>query len=144
MRLRGKNNVRVNDCSLRYCYLHCYPMASIRKHPKSKYWFACITLPDGRQTQRSTKQTDAKKAAAFAEKLEAAGRAKLSEKQARKIVSEIFEMMNGEKLPGSTAREFFTKWATNKKRETAEATGRDTPKSFNNSSEQSAKKLSRT
>ncbi|MEY2485476.1 MAG: hypothetical protein QOH39_1124 [Verrucomicrobiota bacterium] len=99
-------------------------MASIRKHPKSKYWYACITLPDGRQTQRSTKQTDMKKARGFAEKLEAAGRAKLSEKQARKIVSEIFEMMNGEKLPGSSAREFFTKWAANKKRETAEATGR--------------------
>ena len=37
-------------------------MASIRKHPKSPFWFACITLPDGRQTQRSTKLTDAKKA----------------------------------------------------------------------------------
>jgi integrase len=99
-------------------------MASIRKHPKSKYWFACITLPNGRQTQRSTKQTDAKKARAFADKLEAAGRAKLTEKQARKIVAEIFEMVNGEKLPGSTSRDFFAKWAANKKRETAEATGR--------------------
>lgn len=99
-------------------------MASIRKHPKSKFWFACITLPDGRQTQRSTKQTDAKKARAFAEKIEAAGRGKLTERQARKIVSEIFEMVNGEKLPGSTVRNFLSKWAANKKRETAEATGR--------------------
>jgi integrase len=99
-------------------------VASIRKHPKSKYWFACITLPNGRQTQRSTKQTDPKKARAFADKLEAAGRAKLSEKQARKIVSEIFEMMNNEKLPGSTLRDYLTKWSANKKRETAEATGR--------------------
>ena len=99
-------------------------MASIRKHPKSKYWFACITLPDGRQTQRSTKQTNARAAQVFAEKLEIAGRAKLTEKQARKIVAEIFEMVNGEKLPGSTSRDFFTKWAANKKRETAEATGK--------------------
>ena len=33
-------------------------------------------------------------------------------------------MVNGEKLPGSTAHDFLTKWAANKKRETAEATGR--------------------
>jgi integrase len=99
-------------------------MASIRKQPKSKYWFACITLPDGRQTQRSTKLTDPKKARVFADKLEAAGRGKIAEKQARKIIAEIYEMVNGETLPGSTARDFFTKWIENKKRETAESTAR--------------------
>ncbi len=30
-------------------------MASIREHPLSGYWIACLTLPDGRRTQRSTK-----------------------------------------------------------------------------------------
>lgn len=99
-------------------------MASIRKHPKSPFWFACITLPDGRQTQRSTKQTDPKRALKFAQKLEEAGRAKLTEKQARKIIGEIYQMVNGEILPGSTARDFFIKWAINKKRETAESTAR--------------------
>lgn len=97
-------------------------MASIRKHPKSKYWYACITLPDGRQTQRSTKQTNAKAALAIADKLEAATRAKLTEKQARKIVAEIFEMVNGDRLAGSTARDFFAQWAANKARETMEST----------------------
>lgn len=29
-------------------------MASLRQHPRSPYWFACFTLPDGRRTQRST------------------------------------------------------------------------------------------
>jgi hypothetical protein len=87
-------------------------MASIRKQPRSRYWFACITLPDGRQTQRSTKLTDAKKARVFAEKLEAAGKSKLNssgkltEIAARKIVAEIFEMVNGDALPGSTAHDF--------------------------------------
>jgi integrase len=114
-------------------------MASIRNHPKSKFWFACITLPDGRQTQRSTKLTDAKKALEFAKKLEAAGgdrraaergqgrnrrTAKLTEKQARKIIAEIYKMVNGEDLPGSTARDFFVKWVENKKRETAPSTAR--------------------
>jgi integrase-like protein len=99
-------------------------MASIRKHPKSPFWFACITLPDGRQTQRSTKLTDRKKAQQFAEKLEEAGRGKLVEKQARKIIAEIYQMVNRDTMPGSKARDFFTKWAENKRRETAESTAR--------------------
>ena len=99
-------------------------MASLRKHPKSPFWFACITLPDGRQTQRSTKLTDRKKAQQFADKLEEAGRGKLAEKQARKILAEIYQIVNHDALPGSKARDFFTKWAENKKRETAESTAR--------------------
>lgn len=99
-------------------------MASIRKHPKSPFWFACFTLPDGRQTQRSTKLTDPKKARRFAEKLEEAIRApKLVERQARRIIAEIYRLKNGgENLPGSTARNFLAKWVENKTRETAEST----------------------
>ena len=99
-------------------------MASIRKHPKSPFWFACITLPDGKQTQRSTKLTDRKQAQQFAEKLEEAGRGKLAEKQARKIIAELYQIVNRDALPGSKTRDFFTKWIENKKRETAESTAR--------------------
>ncbi|MEO6785909.1 MAG: hypothetical protein ABI318_07220, partial [Chthoniobacteraceae bacterium] len=43
-------------------------MPTLWKHPESKYWFAKITLPDGRRTSRTTKQTDRRAAlqAAFA------------------------------------------------------------------------------
>jgi integrase len=99
-------------------------MASIRRHPRSPFWFACITLPNGQQTQRSTKLTDRNKAMKFAQQLEEAGRGKLVEKQARKIIAQIFQMVNGESLPGSAARDFFVKWAENKTRETAEKTAR--------------------
>jgi integrase len=101
-------------------------MASIRRHPKSRYFHACITLPDGRQTQRSTKLTDAKKALKFAEKVEEAIRApKLMERQARKIIGEIYRLKNdGENLPGATTRDFLEKWIANKARETAESTAR--------------------
>jgi integrase len=101
-------------------------MASLRKHPKSKFWFACITLPDGRQTQRSTKLIDRKKALRFAEKIEEAGRgAKLVERQARKIIAEIYRLKNdGQRLPGSTARDFLGSWIANKERETAQSTAR--------------------
>lgn len=99
-------------------------MASIRRHPKSRYWFACITLPNGKQTQRSTKQTDAKKARQVAEKLESAGQGKLTEKQARKIIGEIYQLVNSEPMPGTAATDYFGKWTANKIRETADATGR--------------------
>jgi integrase len=41
-------------------------MASIRKHAKSRYWYACITLPDGRLKQFTTGLTDAAEARAVA------------------------------------------------------------------------------
>jgi integrase len=101
-------------------------MASIRKHPESKFWHACITLPDGRQTQRSTKLTDPRKALKFAEAIEDAGRgAKLVERQARNIIAELFALKNGgATLPGSTVRDFFSRWIANKVRECAASTAR--------------------
>ena len=45
-------------------------MASLRRFPRSPYWFACFTLPDGRRTQQSTKSTDRKEAQRIANKFE--------------------------------------------------------------------------
>jgi integrase len=48
----------------------------------------------------------------------------LTDIQARKVLSEIYALHNqGEKLPGSSVREFLQSWTANKVRETAEATG---------------------
>jgi DNA-binding NarL/FixJ family response regulator len=41
-------------------------MASLWKHPKSKYWTACYTNKDGKQVKRSTKQTRRGQAGAIA------------------------------------------------------------------------------
>ena len=100
-------------------------MASIHRHPNSKYWYCTIGAPGHGQLQRSTKHTDRRKALEFAQRLETAARADtLTESQARKILAEIYEIKNaGDKLPGSTVRDFFNSWATNKKRETADSTG---------------------
>ena len=48
-------------------------MASIRKDPrgKSPYWHACLTLPDGRRTQRTTRSTNRQEAQRIANKMEA-------------------------------------------------------------------------
>jgi hypothetical protein len=47
-------------------------MASLRKSPKSPYYIACITLADGKRTQKSTKSTDRKKAQRIADLMEEA------------------------------------------------------------------------
>jgi integrase len=100
-------------------------LASIHRHPNSKFWYCCINIPGHGQLQRTTKQTDRRKAYEFAQKLESATRGNaLTDIQARKILAEIYAIRNpGEKLPGSSAQEFFKSWFSNKIRETAAATG---------------------
>ena len=98
-------------------------MASIHRHPNSPFWHCCINVP-GRQLFRSTKQTDRRNALEFARKLESAIRGNaLTEIQARKILADLYEIRNGEQLPGSTAKTFFTSWASNKVLETSDSTG---------------------
>jgi integrase len=100
-------------------------MASIHRHPNSRYWYCTVNLGQSRQLQRTTKHTDRRKALQFAQKLEnAALGSTLTDIQARKVLAEIYALHNqGEKLPGSSAREFFQSWTANKVRETAKATG---------------------
>jgi integrase len=100
-------------------------MASVHRHPNSRFWYCTIGVPGRGQLQRTTKQTERRKAIEFAQKLENAARGNaLTEVQARKILSEIYAIRNqGEQLPGSKAREFFKSWVANKVRETAPTTG---------------------
>jgi integrase len=101
-------------------------MPSIHRHPNSRYWYCTISVPGHGQLQRTTKHTDRRKALEFAQKLENAARGStLTDIQARKVLSEIYALHNpGEKLPGSSVREFFQSWAANKVRETAPATSK--------------------
>jgi integrase len=100
-------------------------MASIHGHPNSRFWYCTIGIPGRGQLQRTTKQTDRRKAYLFAQKFETAARGNaLTDIAARKILSEIYAIHNqGEQLAGSKAREFFQSWVENKKRETAPSTG---------------------
>ncbi|HLP06867.1 MAG TPA: tyrosine-type recombinase/integrase [Opitutaceae bacterium] len=92
-------------------------MASVWKHPKSRFWSACFTDESGRQLKRSTKLTDRNKALVMAQKFEAAYRMKLTEAQARRVVSDIYEQLHGEQLYHCTTRKFFTDWLAAKKNE---------------------------
>ena len=92
-------------------------MSSVWKHPKSQFWTACFTDENGRQRKRSTKVTDRAKAIAIAQKFESAYTMKLTESQARKVVSDIYEQIHGEELYHATTRKFFADWLTGKEKE---------------------------
>lgn len=98
-------------------------MASLRRFPGSPFWFACFTLPDGRRTQKSTKQSDRRRALAVAMAFEKAAKLgaekRLGEAQARRVLSEIYETVNNAPLPSKTARVFLEEWAASRKIDTS-------------------------
>jgi integrase len=102
-------------------------MASLRRHHDSKYWFACFTGPDGRRLQRSTRETDRKRAQKIADQYEGVSgigrQGMLTERHARKVIGEIFEISNRETLPSETIGEYFKRWLESKR-------NRIGPKSF--------------
>jgi integrase len=97
-------------------------MASIRHREGSKFWFACVTLPSGRRIQRSTKETDRKKAQQIAEKWEAATRGRVTARQTQKVIAELYRDITGQHLDFPTVREYFNSWVARKKPETAPST----------------------
>ena len=95
-------------------------MASLRRFSDSKFWYACFTGPDGRRAQRSTKETDRKRAQKIADQYEGVadtGRmGLLTERQARKVIGEIFQISNRHALVSETINDYFTHWLASKKR----------------------------
>ena len=93
-------------------------MASLRRIPRSPYWIACFTLPDGRRTQRSTGSSNRSKAQKVANELEDASReareGRLTETRARKAIADIYAMANRSNLPTSKIGEFFDSWLARK------------------------------
>lgn len=92
-------------------------MSSLRRKPNSKYFIACFTDKSGQQRQVSTKETNRTKAQLIALKFESAYRACLTEAQARKVISDIFEAINDEKLFHATPRTHFLSWLKSKQLE---------------------------
>jgi len=97
-------------------------MASLRKKPRSPFWFGCFTLPDGNRTQRSTKLTDRKEAMKLAVQWEQAAQDRITEAQARRVLSDIHEQIHGARLSSPTVAEFGTQWLKRKEGETAAVT----------------------
>ena len=101
-------------------------MASLRQHPKSPFWFACFTLPDGRRTQRSTGATDRRKAQRIANEFEDAANEAASgrfiESRARRAIADIYALANVDTLSSSTVADFMDSWLRRKELEAGEKT----------------------
>ena len=88
-------------------------MASIHRHSsgRSKYWYAKFRGPDGTPSVKSTKCTDRQKALAIAIEYEKVARKAqsgvLAEAQARKVVSEIYEIAGGGPISFVSTEEFL-------------------------------------
>lgn len=97
-------------------------MPALRKKHRSPYWFACFTLPDGRRTQRSTKMIKRAAAMKVAMKWEESSRKRITEAQARRVLSDIHEIVHGERLASPSFAAYMAQWLGRKEREVSAAT----------------------
>jgi integrase len=96
-------------------------MASLRKFPRSPFWFACITLPDGRRVQRSTKERLRRPAQVIADGWEKLSRERAKARQAQKVISDIYKTAHKKELPNATPRTFIDGWLARRSGEVAPA-----------------------
>ncbi|MFZ4778407.1 MAG: tyrosine-type recombinase/integrase [Terrimicrobiaceae bacterium] len=91
-------------------------MACVWKHPslKTKYWIARFTDATGRRVNRSTKQTDRKKAQAIADSWEKARglatKHELTRAAATKVLSELMEQVGMGTFHESSIADFLRGW----------------------------------
>jgi integrase len=97
-------------------------MASIWKHPQSKYFTACFRDHNGRQRRISTKETNRKKAQKLADEYERASRTKRTLKQAQAVLDRLHEELSGEKVVRISFRQYLNDWLKAEEAETARTT----------------------
>lgn len=96
-------------------------MASLRRFPRSPFFFACFTLPDGKRVQQSTKETTRKKAQQKADEWESLSKERAKARQAHKVIAGIYRAAHKEELPDATPSAFIAGWLVRKKPEIAKA-----------------------
>jgi integrase len=101
-------------------------MASIWKHPNSRFLTACYTDKDGKQVKRSTKQTDRRKALAIAMELERVEqqirRRVLSTLQIQKIFNDLAEKTTGDTIMTPSVEQYLKDWLANIEGKNSKAT----------------------
>ncbi len=90
-------------------------MASLWKHPESKYYVACFTDRNGRRCKRSTKETNKAKAQKIADGLEQVARQKQTVRQVRAVISDLHKFITGQEVASLTMREHSDNWLAEKK-----------------------------
>ena len=118
--------VLTRDSNFRFESLHIkksgHIMASVWKHPQSKYWVACFTDHEGKRRKKSTKSTNKREAQKMADLLEDGYRRKKTETQIRSAVNELFEDLHESRFQASTVKEFCEMFVQSKKAEASPAT----------------------
>lgn len=93
-------------------------MASIWKHPNSKYWTACYTNSNGVQVKRSTKSIDRNAALQIAlefERVEKQARAgTITTVQVQKVFNEVVEKSTGETIIAPSVEKYLRGWLRDK------------------------------
>ncbi|NCC50976.1 MAG: hypothetical protein EOM20_07135 [Spartobacteria bacterium] len=93
-------------------------MASIHRREGTKNWQAAYYLPDGTRTQRTTGTSDRAEAMRIALKFEDASRLarekRLTVKRTRKVITDLFEIANGDKFPNDPVSDYLNDWLTSK------------------------------
>jgi len=103
-------------------------MASLWKHPQSKFWMGCFTAADGRQLKRSTRETDKHKALVIAQTWEQAEGMSAkgylnSEEQFRLFFDQSFQRIFGKKSQlDLSVRAWLQDWLKNEKGAVAQST----------------------
>ena len=96
-------------------------MASLRRHPKSPFWIACFSLPDGRRTTRTTRKKDKREAMQVAIDYEkasiAAKQKRLSDNYARRVIEDLYSIGNDELLVTISFSEYAHQWISRKQEE---------------------------
>jgi integrase len=69
--------------------------------------------------QRSTKETDRKKAQKLADSFEQVARLQMTARQAQRVIGEILQRVSGDSLQATSTRAYFESWLARKKLETA-------------------------
>ena len=85
-------------------------MASLWKHPESKYWTACFRDSSGKQRRVSTKETDRKKAKRIADEYEKGVRTKRTLRQTQRALFRLHEEISGEPVSQKSLRTYATEW----------------------------------
>ncbi|MFZ4765330.1 MAG: tyrosine-type recombinase/integrase [Roseimicrobium sp.] len=101
-------------------------MASIWKHPESKYWVACYTDATGRQRKASTKieamEKNRKLAMRFADEMEAAHKRRMTTSQVVRMCGGLVKELTGQEFAAVSVREFMDGYVKRRSREVSAAT----------------------
>jgi integrase len=97
-------------------------MASIWRHPRSRYWTACFRDSTGHQRRITTKTVERKIARKIAQEYEEAVRTERTLKQLNETLDRLHEEISGQRVTRRTLRAYVVEWLATKEPETARST----------------------